>query len=140
MYVAQGRDYNVKFAYAAKTSGSSFDSEILTSNYPPGQGITVSHDPRNPRRAWVDEWDPRVVKRKLKEFKDRPEVRKTIARRHRSQMLTGLGMAGGGIAGTVILSMIFSQVGGYVVIFYGAIILGIIYFLIGLVGWLWNMD
>jgi hypothetical protein len=139
MYVAKGRDYNVKFPHARRVSASSMDMEILTSNYPPGRGITVSYDPRNPRRAWVDEWDPRVVRQKLREFKNRPEVRKIIVRRYRNQMLTGLGVAAIGIAAIFISSLIFSS-GGYIVIFYGAITLGVLYFIIGLVGWLWNTD
>jgi len=140
MYVAGGQDYNVRFKYAKNTSLSPFDAEILTSAYAPGTGIKVSHHPRNPSRAWVDEWDPKVVKRNLREYKDRPDVRAGISHRYKSRMMTGFWLTLGGIAATIIGSMIFSGLGGFYMIFYGAIITGILLFITGLVGWLWNMD
>jgi hypothetical protein len=140
MYVAQGRDYGIKFKYAKKTSISPFNAEILTSTYASGTGIKVSYNPHNPSRGWVDEWDPKVVKRKLREFKDRPEVREAISRRYKSRMMNGFWLTLAGIAVTIIGSMISAQLGGFYVLFYGMIIFGIFYFLSGLVGWLWNMD
>lgn len=140
MYVAGKHDYSIRFKYAKKTSLSPFDAEILTSTFAPGTGIKVSYHPRNPSRAWVDEWDPKVVRRRLKEFKDRPDIRATISRRYKARMMNGFWLTLGGGAATVIGSLIFSELGGVYVVFYGAIAIGIIYFLSGLIGWLWNMD
>jgi hypothetical protein len=140
MYVVQNKDYRVKFAHAKKTSLSPFDAEILTSTYTTGKGITVSYNPRNPAKAWVHEWDPRVVKRGLRKFKDRPDIREAISRRYKSRMMNGFWLTLGGIAATIIMSLIFSELGGAYVLFYGVIIIGIFYFLSGLIGWLWNMD
>jgi hypothetical protein len=141
MYVVNGKDYQVKHAGARRSSIASMDAEILTSNYTPGSGVTVRYDPKHPWRAIVDDWEPAETKRKLRQFKDKPEVRQALSRRHRSRMLAGLGWAAGGIAGTVIGTIIFSKLGtGYYVVFGGAIVWGLITFFSGLVGWLWNLD
>ena len=140
MYVVKSRDYRVKFKYAKKTSLSPFDAEILTSNYHSGTGIKVSYDPHNPGRAWVHEWDPRLVKRKLREYKDRPEVSAEISRQYRRRMLRGLWITSAGVVATVVGTLIFSQLGLAYVVFTGAIVVGLFYFITGLVGWLWNMD
>jgi hypothetical protein len=136
MYVVGGRDYSVKHPYARKGIMTPFDHEILVASYPPGTGVQVSYNPRNPGRAWVDEWDGKETKKKLSRIKDRPEVRQALAKRYRSRMLTGILWAGGGIAATVIGTLVFSQLGFAYVVFYGAIIFGIISFFSGLFGWL----
>jgi hypothetical protein len=141
MYVVNGKDYQVKHAGARRSSIASMDAEILTSNYTPGSAVTVRYDPKHPWRAIVDDWEPAETKRKLRQFKDKPEVRQALSRRHRSRMLAGLGWAVGGIAGTVIGTIIFSKLGtGYYVVFGGAIVVGVITFISGLVGWLWYLD
>jgi hypothetical protein len=141
MYVVNGKDYQVKHAGGRRSSIASMDAEILTSNYPPGSAVTVRYDPKHPWRAIVDDWEPAETKRKLRQFKDKPEVRQALSRRHRSRMLAGLGWAAGGILGTVIGTLIFSRLGtGYYVVFGGTIVVGVITFISGLVGWLWYLD
>jgi hypothetical protein len=141
MYIAAGKDYQVKHSGALKKSVASMDAEILVSNYPPGSSVMVRYDPKHPNRAIVDDWDPADTKRKLKQFKDKPEVRKVLSRRHRNRMWSGLGWAAGGIAATVVSILVFSGLGvGYYVVFGGAIVYGLFTFISGLVSWLWYWD
>ena len=141
MYVVARKDYRIQYKAARKNSVVSMDAEILVSNYPDGSSVTVRYDPKHPGRAIVDEWQPAETKRLLKQFKDRPEIRKALSSRHRRRMLTGLAWAVGGVAATILSILIFSQLGvaGYVV-FGGAIVYGSYIFISGLVGWLWYWD
>ena len=141
LYVANGKDYQIKHPGARRNSMASMDAEILTSNYTPGSSVTVRYDPKHPWHAIVDDWEPAETKRKLRQFKEKPEVRKALSRRHRGRMLIGLGWAAGGIAGTLIGTIVFSKLGtGYYIVFGGAIIWGVMTFISGLVGWLWYLD
>ena len=141
MYVVTGKDYRVQYKAARKNSLVTMDAEILVANYPDGSSVTVRYDPNHPGRAIVDDWQPAETKRVLKQFKDRPEIRKALSRQHRRRMLTGLAWAFGGVAATVLSILIFSQLGvaGYIV-FGGAIAYGSYIFISGLVGWLWYWD
>ncbi|HTX90635.1 MAG TPA: DUF3592 domain-containing protein [Anaerolineales bacterium] len=136
LYVVDGKDFTIRHPWADKGSVTAVDEQILAANYPVGTGVWVSYHPKNPRRACIDEWDVKYTKAKLKAFKQKPEMRKALARKYRGRMLSGLLWAGGGIAATVIASLIFSQLGVAYVVFTGAIIVGIINFFSGLFGWL----
>jgi hypothetical protein len=140
MYLVNGKDYHFKHPYARKANITPFNAEILISNYPPGRGVTVSHHPKNPRRAWVDEWDPSITNQQLKKFKEKPEVRSQLSRRYKSRMLSGAGWLIGGISATVAGTIFLSQFGFAYIAFTGAIAYGLILFVSGLFGWLWNMD
>ena len=141
MYVVAGKDYRVQYKAARKNSLVTMDAEILVANYPDGSSVTVRYDPKHPGRAIVDDWLPAETKRVLKQFKDRPEIRKALSRQHRRRMLTGLAWAIGGVVATILSILIFSQLGvaGYIV-FGGAIAYGSYIFISGLVGWLWYLD
>jgi len=140
LYRVAGKEYHVQHPAARKNSVASMDAEILVSNYPPGTNVTVRYDPKRPGRACVDDWDLSETKRKLKQFKDKPEVRKVLSRRHRKRMLTGLGWAAGGIAATIFSVAVLPRFIGYYVVFGGAIVYGVVTFISGLVGWLWYWD
>lgn len=140
IYVVNGKDYAVKHPRARRGSFTPFDPEILVSSNPPGKGVTVRYHPKNPARAWVDEWDASQTNRQLKNFKEKPEVRQKLSKRYRSFMLAGIGwIALGGIA-TVVGMMLVIPLGVPYIIFTGAIAFGIISFLVGLVGWMWYWD
>jgi hypothetical protein len=134
-----GRDHSIRHPWAFKGSATPFDQEILVANYPVGTAVSVSVNPKNPKRAWVDEWDPGYTKRKLKAFKQRPEVRQVLAKKYRSRMLNGLLWAGGGILLSVVVSFLGQSFGLAYVAFTGAIIFGGINFFAGLFGWLKNL-
>ena len=140
IYVVNGKDYSIKHPRARRGSFTPFDPEILVSSNPPGKGVTVSYHPKNPARAWVDEWDSSVTNQQLKNFKEKPEVRQKLSKRYRSFMLAGIGWIALGavltFAGTTFLSL-FSY--AYVV-FTGIIAFGILSFLVGLIGWMWYWD
>jgi hypothetical protein len=136
IYLVNGREYTVKHSFAKKGGMAPYDQEMVVSNYPLGTGVTVCYHPKNPQRAWVDEWDAGYTKRKLKAFKQRPEVRKVLSRRYRSRMLTGILWLVGGIVASIIVSIIGQSFGFLYIAFTGAIIFGIISFLSGLFGWL----
>ena len=135
MYIVNNKDYTVKYP-RGKASITPYDAQILVSNFPPGKGVTVSYHPKNPRRAWVDEWDNRT----LQAFKARPEIQSQLVQRYKSRMWSGCGWLVGGIAATVIGTMVMSQYGYAYIAFTGAIVYGLIQFVSGLFGWLWNMD
>jgi hypothetical protein len=117
------------------------DAEILTSYFPAGSKVIVRYDPKHPGRAIVDDWDPTETRRKLKLFKDKPEVRKILSLRNRKRMLNGLYWAVGGVVATTLSILIFSKLGvGFYVVFGGAILYGTFTFVSGLVSWLWYMD
>jgi hypothetical protein len=140
IYMVAGKEYHVQHSSARKNSLASMDAEILTSNYLVGSSVTVRYDPKHPNRASVDDWDPAETRRKLKQFKDKPEVRKILSFRHRKRMLTGLSWAAGGIVATIISVAVLPRFFGYYVVFGGAIAYGLFTFFSGLVGWLWYWD
>jgi len=141
MYVVAGKDYRVQYKAARKNSLVTMDAKILVTTYPDGASVGIRYDPKHPGRAIVDEWQPAETKRLLKQFKDRPEIRKALSHQHRKRMLTGLAWAIGGAAATILSILVFSQLGiaGYIV-FGGAIAYGSYIFISGLVGWLWYLD
>ena len=139
-YMVAGKEYHVQHPSARKNNLVSMDAEILTSSYPIGTRLMVRCDPKHPNHAVVDDWDPAETRRKLKQFKDRPEVRKILSRRHRKRMLTGLAWAAGGVAATILSVAILPRFFGFYVVFGGAIVYGGFAFISGLVGWLWNWD
>ncbi|MBN2386687.1 MAG: hypothetical protein JXB85_06665 [Anaerolineales bacterium] len=62
--------------------------------------------------------------------------KKGRSEKYRKQMIAGLLWTGAGVAVTVMSSIFRDQLGGSSILCYGAIIFGIIDFLVGLVGWL----
>lgn len=140
IYMVSGKEYHVQHSAARKNRLASMDAEILTSNYPRGSSVTVRYDPKHPNRARVDDWEPAETRQKLKQFKDRPEIRKILSGRHRKRMLTGLTWGAGGIVATIISVAVLPKFIGYYVVFGGAIIYGLFTFFSGLVGWLWYWD
>jgi hypothetical protein len=140
-YVVAGKEYHVQHSAGRKNSLASMDAEILTSTYPAGSKVIVRYDPKHPGRAIVDDWDSTETRRKLKQFKDKPEVRKILSLRNRKRMLNGLYWAVGGVVATTLSILIFSKLGvGFYVVFGGAILFGTFTFVSGLVSWLWYMD
>lgn len=140
IYVVNGKDYSVKHPRAWRGSFTPFDPEILVSSNPPGRGVTVSYHPKNPARAWVDEWDSSQTNRQLKNFKEKPEVRQKLSKRYRSFMLAGIGWIALGVVATVAGRMLLMPLGYAYVVFTGIIAFGIISFLVGLIGWMWYWD
>jgi len=141
MYVVNNKDYTFKHPYARKANITPYNAQLLTSLYRPGTGVTVSYHPKNPRRAWVDEWDDKVTRQTLKNIKDRPEIRNELSRQYRSRMLSGLGILAFGIIATVVGTMFLSaHSSGAYIAFTGLIGWGLILFVSGLFSWLWNMD
>jgi hypothetical protein len=140
IYVVKGKDYSVKHPRAKRGSFTPFDPEILVSSNPPGKGVTISYHPRNPARAWVDAWDSSVTNQQLKNFKEKPEVRQKLSKRYRSIMLSGIGWIALGVVLTVGGTMLLIPLGNAYVVFTGIIAIGIISFLVGLVGWMWYWD
>jgi hypothetical protein len=140
IYMVTGKEYHVQHPFARKNSLTSMDSEILTSAYPTGSQVTVSYDPKHPNHAWVDDWDSSETKRRLKQFKDKPDVRKILSLRHRKRMVNGLLWAAGGTVATIVSLLVLPRFIGYYVVFGGAIVYGGFTFISGLVSWLWYMD
>ncbi len=141
MYVVNNKDYTFKHPYARKANITPYNAQLLTSLYRPGTGVIVSYDPRNPGRAWVDEWDNSVTKQTLNKIKDQPAVRNELSQRYKSRMGTGCGLLAVGILLTVIGTMyLSSRASGAYIAFTGLIAIGLIQFVSGLFGWLWHMD
>jgi len=91
-------------------------------------------------QGWSEEQATKLVAgiaRALESYRQSPPGRRALAERHRKRMMRGLLWTVAGIAITVITHSAASSSGTYL-IFWGAILFGVIDFLAGLVGWLRN--
>jgi hypothetical protein len=71
---------------------------------------------------------------------DEDEDRKILVELYRRRMIRGLLWAAGGFMITMLLFSLSRLLGGVSVFFFGAIVFGLIDFVVGLIGWWRNRD